>query len=432
MEISYLKNKKIVLPVGIAAVCIVGFLTAGSMLSHSREEVVETVKKSIETQDEKAFLSVLPSEAKSYPFAENGVKSFLKKAQKDSRLVIDMMDTENVNVAPRVLEVRSKGLMPYEIIKDGKKWLFFDNYVVKPKDYSIQLENVDKDVILTLEGKKVSSSTFQEKFLPGEYSLVATKKYPWTTVTDKQTITLDDKDSVEKVSLNLKGNKIDLSKDFVGSDILFKGQPTGVKVGDGDSKNFGPINKSDEKEVSLKADFPWTKDGTAKMNVEKKSGFGYANANFSFKVDEAKVSEFYNTFLKEYGDANVKQSIEPFTTATEKYKKEQADVFATNAKGFALTFKGTLVKSYLNKETVEIVSNGKGYPVLKMEGKAMYHLPAGQYSPEKDQYSDVTVEALYDKEQKAWKVDTAYITQGFMSSQPNVNEESKYIITNAK
>ncbi|MGQ4672489.1 hypothetical protein ACUIJ5_32175 (plasmid) [Bacillus toyonensis] len=113
------------MPVGIAAVCIAGFLTAGSMLSHSREEVVETVKKSIETQDEKAFLSVLPSEAKSYPFAENGVKSFLKKAQKDSRLVVDMMDTENVNVAPRVLEVRSKGLMPYEIIKDGKKWLFF-------------------------------------------------------------------------------------------------------------------------------------------------------------------------------------------------------------------------------------------------------------------------------------------------------------------
>ncbi|WP_257149226.1 TcaA 3rd/4th domain-containing protein [Bacillus cereus] len=427
-----MKNKKVVLPVGIAAVCIAGFLTAGSMLSHSREEVVETVKKSIETQDEKAFLSVLPSEAKSYPFAENGVKSFLKKAQKDSRLVVDMMDTENVNVAPRVLEVRSKGLMPYEIIKDGKKWLFFDNYVVKPKDYSIQLENVDKDVILTLEGEKVSSSTFQEKFLPGEYGLVATKKYPWTTVTDKQTITLDGKDSVEKVSLNLKGNKIDLSKDFVGSDILFKGQPTGVKVGDSESKNFGPINKSDEKEVSLKADFPWTKDGTAKMNVEKKSGFGYANANFSFKVDEAKVSEFYNTFLKEYGDANVKQSIEPFTTATEKYKKEQADIFATNAKGFALTFKGTLVKSYLNKETVEIVSNGKGYPVLKMEGKAMYHLPAGQYSPEKDQYSDVTVEALYDKEQKAWKVDKAYVNQGFMSSQPNVNEESKYIITNTK
>ncbi|WP_241766026.1 TcaA second domain-containing protein [Bacillus thuringiensis] len=276
------KNKKVVLPVGIAAVCIAGFLTAGSMLSHSREEVVETVKKSIETQDEKAFLSVLPSEAKSYPFAENGVKSFLKQAQKDSRLVVDMMDTENVNVAPRVLEVRSKGLMPYEIIKDGKKWLFFDNYVVKPKDYSVQLENVDKDVTLTLEGKKVSPSTFQEKFLPGEYSLVATKKYPWTTVTDKTTIKLDGKDLVEKVSLNLKGHKIDLSKEFVGSEILFKGQPTGVKVGDSESKDFGPINEADEKEISLKSDFPWTKDGTAKLNTEKKSGFGYSNVNFSF------------------------------------------------------------------------------------------------------------------------------------------------------
>lgn len=72
------------------------------------------------------------------------------------------------------------------------------------------------------------------------------------------------------------------------------------------------------------------------------------------------------------------------------------------------------------------MSNGKGYPVLKIESKVIYHLP------EKDQYSDVTVKFLYDKELKAWKVDTAYITQGFMSSYPNVNEESKYIITNVK
>lgn len=56
------------------------------------------------------------------------------------------------------------------------------------------------------------------------------------------------------------------------------------------------------------------------------------------------------------------------------------------------------------------MSNGKGYPVLKIESKVLYHLL------EKDQYSDVTVEVLYDKEQEAWKVDTAYITQGFMSS----------------
>lgn len=432
MEISYFKSKKVVLPVGIAVLCIAGFLTAGSMLSHSREEVVETVKKSIEAQDTKAFLSVLPSEAKSYPFAENGVKSFLKQAQQDSRLVVDMMDTENINVAPRVLEVRSKDLVPYEIVKNGKKWIFFDNYVVKPKDYSIQLEKVDKDVTLTLEGKKVSPATFQEKFLPGEYNLVATKKYPWTTVTDKKTIKLDGKDSLEKVSLNLKGHKIDLSKEFIGSEILFKSQPTGVKVGDNESKDFGPINESDEKDISLKADFPWTKDGTAKMNMEKKTGFGYGNVNFSFKVDETKVNEFYNTFLKEFGDASVKQSIEPFSTATEKYKKEQADIFATNSKGFLMPFKGTLVKSYLNKETVRMVSNDKGYPVLKMEGKAMYHVAAGQYSPEKDIYSDVTLEALYDKEQKTWKIDKAYINQGFMSSQPNVNEESKYIITNAK
>ena len=50
-------------------------------------------------------------------------------------------------------------------------------------------------------------------------------------------------DPVESVSLSLKGDELDLSKEFIGSEIVFKGKPTGIKVGDAESKNLVQLIK---------------------------------------------------------------------------------------------------------------------------------------------------------------------------------------------
>lgn len=432
MDLSFLKTKISLLSIG-GVTCIAGFLVMGSAFSHSREEVIDKVKLSIETQDTKSFMDVLPSEAKSYPYAEIGIRSFLKEAEKHPKLVMDMMDSENTfNVDPKALKVRAEGLVPYEIIKDGKTWIFFDDYIVKPKKYRIELGSdlvKDKNVSLTLDGEKIDYSIFQKNFLPGKYNFAATKKYPWTTVSDKRTVTLYGKDSVKEVSFSLSGNTIDLSKDFIGAEILFKSKSTGIKVGDKNSEKFGPVNESDKKYINLKADFPWTKKNVAKIKTEETNSFGSRKSDeFAFEVEEKKGNEFYIQFLKEYSAASVKQSIEPYTTITDKYKNEEAKEYADNAR-FGFSSKYDFIKSYLNKETLKIVSSEEGYPVLEMEGLVLLHEQARLNSPEKDVCKSVKISALYDKDKKAWRVDKANI--GY-ASQPNVDEESKYIITSEK
>ncbi|MDC2863686.1 hypothetical protein [Bacillus sp. BP-3] len=434
MEVSYLKSRKGVLATGIVLLCIIGFIITGLLLRHSKDDVREKVQQAFEKQDVDVFLSILPKDAQSSPFAKDGVKSFLKESSKYKQMypiMVDAMDIEKTNVAPQALEVRTKGVLPYTIVKEGKSWLFFDNYVVRPAKVKINLKNIDKDVALSLNGEKIKPSVFDKAFLPGNYELIGVKKYKWTTVTDKTTIHVGGDDQVKDVSLNLKGNELDLSKEFIGSEIMFKGKPTGIKVGDEESKKFGPINEKDEKEIQLKANFPWVKDGISKINDKPKTSL-WTLEKYMFKVDEDKVNQFFHTFLKEYGDASIKQSIEPFTTITEKYKNKQAESFASAARNTLFEpWKGTLVKSYLNKEVVKIVSNEKGYPILKMEGVAKYHLSAGKYSPEKDQLSNVQITALYDTDQKAWKMNEVHIDLTF-AGEIDKNEEGKYIITNVQ
>ncbi|PFN09243.1 MULTISPECIES: hypothetical protein [Bacillus cereus group] len=435
MEISYLKSRKGILATSIVLLCIIGFIVTGLLSRHSKEDVREKVQQAFEKQDVDVFLSVLPKDAQSSPFARDGIKSFLKESSEYKQmypLMVDAMDIEKTNVAPKALEARTKGVLPYTIVKEGKSWLFFDNYVVRPAKAKINLKNIDKDVALSLNGKKITPSDFDKPFLPGNYELVGVKKYKWTTVTDKTTIHVGGNDPVENVSLSLKGNELDLSKEFIGSEIMFKGQATGIKVGDEESKKFGPINKKDEKEIQLKANFPWAKDGISKINDDQKTSLLKKEGKYIFKVDEDKANQFFHLFLKEYGDASIKQSIEPFTTITEKYKNSKAESFASAARDTIIKpWKGTLVKSYLNKEVVKIVSNEKGYPILEMEGHAKYHIPAGEYSPEKDQFRNVQIKALYDTDQKAWKINEASVDSSF-AAEIDKNEEEKYIITSVQ
>lgn len=434
MEISYLKSRKGILATSIVLLCIIGFIIAGLLSRHSKEDVREKVQQAFEKQDVDIFLSVLAKDAQSSPFAKDGVKSFLKESSEYKQmypLMVDAMDLEKTNVAPKALEARTKGVLPYTIVKEGKSWLFFDNYIVRPAKAKINLKNIDKDVALSLNGKKIEPSVFDKPFLPGNYELVGIKKYKWTTVTDKTTIHVGGNDPVENVSLSLKGNELDLSKEFIGSEIMFKGKSTGIKVGDEESKKFGPINEKDEKEIQLKANFPWAKDGVSKINDKQKTSL-FKGEKYIFKVDEDKVNQFFHAFLKEYGDASIKQSIEPFTTITEKYKNSKAESFASAARNTVFDpWKGTLVKSYLNKEVVKIVSNEKGYPILEMEGLAKYHIPAGKYSPEKDQFCNVQIKALYDTDQKAWKINEGSVNSTF-AEEINKNEEEKYIITSVQ
>lgn len=50
---------------------------------------------------------------------------------------------------------------------------------------------------------------------------------------------------------------------------------------------------------------------------------------------------------------------------------------------------------------------------------------------EKDQLSNVQITALYDTDQKAWKINEVHIDLTF-SGEIDMNEEGKYIITNVQ
>jgi uncharacterized membrane protein YvbJ len=388
--------------------------------SNSREKVIENVTKAMETNDPKLFLTTMPEEMQSYPFAEDAAKDFIQKYSEIKDRVIEVLDVENDDVSDIVKEMRLSGEIPYKITKPDNS----SDYVLLPNETLIRLKDVDGDVKLKINDIEVTLVDFQKPFLPGSYSIEATKSYKWTSMTDKVSVSTGDKAEVE-VSFKLDGHRMDLSKELKGAEILFKGEKTGIKVGDPESAQFGPIDEQNEKEVQLLGIFPWGE--TKSLNYDPTYFTLGSGSHFIFKPDEHAANELYVQFAKEYAEASVKLSVEPFTITTEKFNLAQADYYKPSLFG---NEKFNLLKTYFTKEAAKITIDKDGNPYMEVEGIIIFKRLKGDYIREKDVVHGISIKALYDDKLKKWKVNEAqYSSYGAL---PNQNEEGKYIITSAQ
>ncbi|WP_433946989.1 TcaA 3rd/4th domain-containing protein [Paenibacillus sp. SN-8-1] len=397
----------------IVAVLILVVIISMFLLNkvNSRESVLEKISTAIDNNDPQLLISLMPIGMQSYPTAEESAKYFIKTAKNNKEMTLQLLNETN----------RISADFPYTVALQGKTLFFFDKYVFLPSATNLTLKNVDDDVTLEVNGKHMNTVDLQKPFLAGSYTFEAIKKSNWTNLRDTKTVNAGDKPSKELI-FNLDGYRLDLSKELKGAEILFKGEKTGIKVGDPESTQFGPIKEEDSMEVQLLASFPWGE--TKSSHYDKMYYTLGSGSHFYFKPDEKAANELYIKFAEEYAQASVKQSTEPFKSTTEKFRVEQANEYTPSLFG---NLKYKLIKTYFNKETPKIVIDKDGNPVMKMEGVIRYKRLKTDYFPEKEEVFTLAIKSLYDGSQKVWRVDEANF--GSYASLPDQNEEEKYIVT---
>ncbi|GAK43409.1 hypothetical protein QP794_31910 [Paenibacillus sp. UMB7766-LJ446] len=406
---------------------VVLLMIAGAMVvntSTSREGVLNRISAAIDNNDTELLISVMPDEIQGYPTVEDSAKYFLQTAADNKELTMQLLDKENSDVANSVKEMRLSGEFPFSIEKSGKKLLFFDKYVLLPKETYVTFKDLSNDVTLKLNGKEVKREDLQKPLLAGSYEIEAIKSSAWTSITDKKSVTAGEKPSRE-LSFDLTGYVLDLSKELKGAEILFKGKGTGIRVGDPKSAEFGPIEESDEKEIQLAAQFPWGE--TLSSHYDKSYYTLGSGSHFYFIPDIEFANELFLGFAEEYAQASVKQSVEPFKSATDKFKAKQANAYQPSMFG---NYSYNLIKTYFNKETPKIVIDKEGNPVMQLDGVIRLNRLKTDYLREKEYVYSLSLKALYDEEKQIWSIDEANL--GSFASIPNQNEEGKYVITTAK
>lgn len=414
-----MKHNKVILGITVVVMVILVVVLISGCGSNNKGTVIENVSKALETKDPKLLLSTMPKDKQAYPFAEDAAAEFIKEYAEIKDLAIQVLDEENEDVPNSVKEMRLSGEIPYKITKSGKS----SDYVLLPNETKITLKDVDQDVQIKVNDKDVTMEEFQNPFLPGSYMIEATKAYQWRSITDKVTVSTGDKAQVE-VSFKLDGHCMDLSKELKGAEILFKGEKTGVKIGDPESAQFGPFDEKDEKEIQLLGTFSWGE--TKSSNYDPTYFTIGSGSHFVFKPDVTAANELYVQFAKEYAEASVKLSVEPFTITTEKFNLAQADHYKPSLFGHE---KYQLLKTYFNKEIAKITIDKDGHPIMQVEGIILFKHLKGAYIREKDVAHEISIKALYDDNLKKWKVDEA--RDSSYGTLPNQNEEGKYIITSA-
>ncbi|NUU75337.1 hypothetical protein [Paenibacillus xylanilyticus] len=337
---------------------------------------------------------------------------------------MQLLDKENADVANSVKEMRVSGDFPFSVEKSGKTLLIFNNYVLVPKETYITLKDVDEDVTLKLNGKKVKREDLQKPLLAGGYEVEAIKTSAWTNITDEKLITAGDKANRE-LSFDLTGFVLDLSNELKGAEIIFKGEGTGIRIGDPKSVEFGPIEEADSKEIQLSAQFPWGE--TISSNYDKAYYTLGSGSHIYFIPDEEFANKLFLGFAEEYAQASVKKSVEPFKSATDKYKAKQVNAYQPSMFG---NYSYNLIKTYFNKETKKITTDKEGNPIMQLDGIIRLNRLKTDYHREKEYVYSLSLKALYDEEKQTWSIDEANL--GSFVSIPNQNEESKYVITSAE
>lgn len=129
-------------------------------------------------------------------------------------------------------------------------------------------------------------------------------------------------------------------------------------------------------------------------------------------------------FANEYAQASIEQSVQPFESASERFRVQQAEAYRPSMFG---VINYSLLETYLNKETPKIDIDKDGNPVMKLEGLVRFLRLKTDYLREKEYIYTLTLKALYDDNSNKWSVDEANLS-GVLYL-PDQNEAEKYLVT---
>lgn len=386
---------------------------------YSRQAFYEKVSKAIDAKDRQKVIALMPKELQSYPTAVATADFFLKSAEDNKKLVLQQLFEEKKD-----LEGLIETGFPYAVLKSGKVLFVFDKYLLVPNKTIVTIQNMDDDISLKVNGEPFQRYDLDKPFLAGNYMMEATKTSPWTNITDTLSLTAG-MNSHEEMVFNLEGYRLDLSGELKGAEIIFKGVGTGIKIGDPNSNDFGPIEETDAKEIQLSADFPW---GVTKSTYYDPTYFTLGSqSHFYFVPDLKAANDLFVRFANEYAQASVEQSVQPFESASERFRIQQSEAYRPSMFGF---INYSLLETYFNKETPKIDIDKDGNPVMQLGGLVRFLRLKTDYLREKEYIYTLSLMALYDESSKKWSVDEANLS-GLLSL-PDQNKAEKYLVTKVR
>jgi len=304
--------------------------------------------------------------------------------------------------------------------KSGKKFIFFDNYVIEIKPFYMNIQTDYKGTKVTL-GKDVlfTSSKDDDKkqvgpFLPGSYKINGELKTDLSDI--KNDFDVDVFNSgTEDINIDLSVQFLSISCSTKDAKVFVNGIDSGKTVKD--FNNYGPFAKDQAIKISVQKDYPWGTAKSAEVNLSN----GYANITLNPLNDALK-----DTLMKTINDYAISRAAAWVALDPSKLinltpdKKADFTTSINNMKANKETYTGTITKSTFDLDSIKVyLSNSKYYADIT-DDEIRNELYLTMFSTNKTTLEDKEYKSqytlAYDEESKTWSVDSASTAYSFSNN----------------
>ncbi|MFT4414735.1 zinc ribbon domain-containing protein [Fredinandcohnia humi] len=294
-----------------------------------KERVIETFETALDQKDEKALVDLLSSDDKELKITEKSIASFIdyldKNPREEKKILEGLRDQSEAYDNNDTDADESEELVTLK--RDGKKFLFYDHYVLHLTPVYVTLGTNYKDTVFYLNGEKIGTSTEQEfeelygPFVPGRYKIEAKLKTDFVELVKVERLDIVDVEEDTYMYMLLEGEDVEVSLGMdtseldIATTLYINGEDTGIDILT--DPIFGPVLTDGSMEMNLEIAYPWGKVTTNEIAIDS----NYMEIKPTPFTDEQfadimeLVKQYFNEELQYFstGDAS------KLTTVTEAY-----------------------------------------------------------------------------------------------------------------
>lgn len=414
------KKQKLRLIIGCSiAACFLVLYLVGSSLT-SKERAVENFKKAMTGKNAKKVASMLVSSDKRLTIDEKGVKplfAYMDKNPSSLNNVLNSLDNSN-----SVISVK----------KQGKKFLFFDNYVFEIKPVFFNVNTNYKDTKIFVDDKEIVTADKEDfsaevgPFIPGLHNIKAVLKGDYVDLQKASEVTAFDSfgdNNQLPVDLSIEASTLEINTSFIDSKIFINGKDTGLTTSE--AKKLGPVAINTGLKLYIQKDLPF---GTCKSEeIEIKDSYIELNLQASEDVKTSvsnSISQYFTSEVQAYNALDISKL--KFTTEVQK-SLISSDI--ENFKSENKIYSGKLEKIELDMDSLKLsdesVEMSPNYVVVV--GAKLYYDDAAYYKGDtgiasQKHEQDVEITLCYNVAAKVWQVNNNNYYYSFDSNSKNKKE----------
>lgn len=314
------KRRKIIIFSSVAVVLLlIGTYVFGNYIT-SVNHLLDEFETAIEAKDTKKLADMLTVDHKDLELTDDSFDSFVQLfASQPSELNYLMNNLrEQAEYGGTLIK-----MFPVDLIKDGRKFFFFDHYILSVNPVYVNVSTNYKDTDIIINGEVLTttdSDDFSEDvgpLIPGEYTIEAVHDTGFFHLSTESNVRLTDPSYSEYVNLYLDGKDVSFDlisnryEDLKSIKLYVNGKDTGWNLAEND--RVGPLLTDGSLNASFEAELPW---GTIRTN-DIPINDSYIDFNLGYSDEfRQEMMDVIIKFNEEFVDSFASADVTKLTTTT--------------------------------------------------------------------------------------------------------------------